>query len=61
MPKIASRSSKKNSLKRINIEFDVYFREQSLYETGRVWESLEILNEKGYIYEKDGATMVSNN
>ncbi len=45
----------KASLKRINIEFDVYFREQSLYETGRVWESLEILNEKGYIYEKDGA------
>lgn len=45
----------KESLKRINIEFDVYFREQSLYETGRVWESLDILNEKGYIYEKDGA------
>ena len=45
----------KNSLKRINIEFDVYFREQSLYETGRVWEALEILREKGYVYEKDGA------
>lgn len=45
----------KESLKRINIEFDVYFREQSLYESGRVWEALEVLNEKGYIYEKDGA------
>ncbi|MDX1414795.1 MAG: arginine--tRNA ligase [Candidatus Promineifilaceae bacterium] len=45
----------KESLKRINIEFDVYFREQSLYESGRVWEALEILNENGYIYKKDGA------
>ena len=45
----------KESLRRINIEFDNYFREQSLYETGRVWEALEILREKGYIYEQDGA------
>jgi arginyl-tRNA synthetase len=45
----------KESLKKINIEFDVYFREESLYETGRVWEALEILREKGYIYEEDGA------
>lgn len=45
----------KASLKSINIEFDVYFREQSLYETGKVWQALEILREKGYVYEKDGA------
>lgn len=45
----------KASLKSINIEFDVYFREQSLYETGKVWQALEILHEKGYVYEKDGA------
>lgn len=45
----------KESLKRINIVFDSYFREHSLYETGRVWEALEILQEKGYIYEKEGA------
>lgn len=43
------------SLKRINIEFDVYYREQSLYETGKVWEALEALQERGYVYEKDGA------
>ena len=43
------------SLKRINIEFDVYFREQSLYETGKVWEALETLHANGYVYEKDGA------
>ncbi len=45
----------KDSLKRINIEFDNYFREQSLYETGRVWETLELLRKNGYVYEKDGA------
>ena len=45
----------RQSLESINIEFDVYYREQSLYETGRVWEALEELQEKGYVYEKDGA------
>jgi len=45
----------RQSLKQINIEFDVYYREQSLYESGRVWEALEELQERGYVYEKDGA------
>ncbi|MGB4873372.1 MAG: arginine--tRNA ligase, partial [Candidatus Promineifilaceae bacterium] len=45
----------KESLKRINIEFDVYFREYSLYENGRVWEALETLQQKGYVYEQDDA------
>ena len=45
----------KDSLKRINIEFDVYFNEQSLYESGRVWEVVELLERKGYVYEQDGA------
>lgn len=48
-------ASQKASLKRINIEFDVYFREQSLYENGRVWEALETLQERGYVYEQDNA------
>ncbi len=47
--------SQKESLKRINIEFDVYYNEQSLYESGRVWEALETLQERGYVYEKDDA------
>jgi len=47
--------SQKESLKRINIVFDVYFREQSLYENGRVWEALKALQERGYVYEKDNA------
>ncbi len=45
----------KDSLKSINIDFDMYFREQSLYESGRVWEALEVLDQNGYVYEQDGA------
>ena len=45
----------KESLKRINIVFDVYYREQSLYESGLVWEAVELLEEKGYVYEQEGA------
>lgn len=47
--------NQKDSLKQINIEFDVYYNEQSLYESGRVWEALETLQERGYVYERDGA------
>ena len=45
----------KETLARVGIVFDNYFREQSLYETGAVWRTLEILQENGYIYEQDGA------
>ncbi|MCB8980897.1 MAG: arginine--tRNA ligase [Ardenticatenaceae bacterium] len=47
--------SQKETLRRINIVFDVYYNEQSLYETGRLWEALETLQDKGYVYKKDGA------
>lgn len=47
--------SQKETLRRINIVFDVYYNEQSLYETGRVWEALETLQQKGYVYKKDDA------
>ncbi len=39
------------ALKRINIEFDSYFNENSLYESGTVWETLEALRAKGLVYE----------
>lgn len=45
----------KETLARIGIVFDVYFREQSLYETGALERTLEGLRENGYIYEQDGA------
>jgi arginyl-tRNA synthetase len=39
------------SLKRISIEFDVFFNENSLYEDGSVWRVLEQLRERGLVYE----------
>lgn len=43
------------SLKRMNVHHDVYFREQSLYETGAVDAIIEALKATGYTYEQDGA------
>jgi arginyl-tRNA synthetase len=48
-------AKQRQSLAQINIFFDEYYREQSLYESGRVWEALETLRERGYVYEQDGA------
>jgi len=45
----------KETLARVGIIFDVYYREESLYETGKVWECLEALQERGYVYQQDGA------
>lgn len=45
----------KETLARIGIHFDFYYREQSLYETGKVWLALEELQQRGYVYEQDGA------
>ncbi len=45
----------KATLASVNIFFDNYFREQSLYESGEVGATLEQLDQNGYIYEKDGA------
>jgi arginyl-tRNA synthetase len=48
-------TSIRSTLKRLNITFDEYFNENDLYTTGRLWEALEDLNEKGYAYEEEGA------
>ena len=48
-------AGQKASLASVNIEFDNYFREQSLYESGKVWEALETLEERDYVYVKDNA------
>ena len=42
-------------LKRLRVEFDSWFSERSLYESGKVEKVLKLLEEKGLIYEKDGA------
>ncbi len=45
----------KSDLARYGIEFDQWFLESSLYESGAVEEAMAILTERGYTYEKDGA------
>jgi arginyl-tRNA synthetase len=43
------------TLRQLNIVFDVYYNEHDLYTTGRVWQALEELQQKGFAYELDGA------
>ncbi|GIV62026.1 MAG: arginine--tRNA ligase [Rhodothermaceae bacterium] len=43
------------TLRRLKIEMDTFFNEHSLYESGAIWQVVERLREKGYVYEKDGA------
>lgn len=43
------------SLHDFGVDFDVYFHENSLYESGEVTKSVELLREKGHIFEDDGA------
>lgn len=46
----------KEDLKEFRVEYDRWFSEQILHEDKSVDQSLDWLREKGYIYEKDGAT-----
>lgn len=43
-------------LKAFGVEFDVYFLESSLYESGKVEATVKQLTANGYTYEHDGAT-----
>jgi len=45
----------REALKTYGINFDVWFSEQSLYDSGELQETLEILKKNGYVYEKEGA------
>jgi arginyl-tRNA synthetase len=45
----------KEDLKLINVEFDIWFSEKELYQQGKVQEAIEFLEDRGLIYEKDGA------
>ncbi|HHW99792.1 MAG TPA: arginine--tRNA ligase [Acholeplasmataceae bacterium] len=45
----------KEDLKLFNVEFDIWFSEKSLYDSGEVQKTLDYLIEKGHTYEKDGA------
>jgi arginyl-tRNA synthetase len=45
----------REDLKMFGIEFDRWFSEQSLYDSGRVDEMIDNFRNQGIIYEKDGA------
>jgi arginyl-tRNA synthetase len=45
----------RNGLESYGIKFDVWFSEQSLYDSGEVQETLDYLEENGYTTKKDGA------
>jgi arginyl-tRNA synthetase len=45
----------KKSLHEFGVDFDVYFHEDSLHQTGAVLHAVDRLRELGHIYDKDGA------
>ena len=45
----------KEDLERFNVRYDVWFSEKTLHENNKIRESCDMLLEKGYMYEKDGA------
>lgn len=45
----------KKDLKDYRVEFDVWSSEQAIRDAGKVEEALQLLEEKGYTYRKDGA------
>ncbi|MCR4440649.1 MAG: arginine--tRNA ligase [Peptococcaceae bacterium] len=48
-------NSIKNDLANFGVEYDVWFSEQTLHDSGAISRTVEELKEKGYIYEKGGA------
>lgn len=49
----------KATLQRVNIQHDMFFNENSLYDSGAVWNVLEELKKRGYIYtaiDREGAS-----
>ena len=45
----------RSSLRRVNIKFDVFFNEHSLYEDGSVWQVVSDLRQRDAAYDQDGA------
>ncbi len=45
----------KNDLQRYKIDYDTWFYESSLHNSGAVAETAELLTQRGWTYEKDGA------
>jgi len=50
----------KEDLAAFGVEFDVWFSETSLHEAGEIQKTTQFLQEKGNIYEKDGALWLNS-
>lgn len=50
----------KKHLERYRISFDEWFLESSLHKSGYVEETVKLLSDSGYTYEKDGALWLKN-
>ncbi len=50
------RSDIEDDLREFGVEYDAWFSEQSLEKTGRIDAALEVLEERGVLYQRDGAT-----
>lgn len=49
----------KRDLGKFRVNFDIWYSESSLYETGQVVQALDVLKTKGQVYEEEGATWLS--
>ncbi|MEK6736149.1 MAG: arginine--tRNA ligase [Pseudomonadota bacterium] len=45
----------RNDLMEFGVEFDTWFSEQSLFDNGLVAHTIQLLEEKNYLYQQDGA------
>jgi arginyl-tRNA synthetase len=45
----------RQTLKTFGVEFDVWFSEQTLHDSGKIIQTLNELRDRGYIYDKEGA------
>lgn len=45
----------KKDLAKFGVYFDIWFSERSLHNSGKVKETIKLLTDRGYTYEKDGA------
>ena len=48
-------SNIKKDLARFGVEYDVWFSEQSLHDSGAIAQTIQELQQKGLVYEKEGA------
>ncbi|MBM7551804.1 arginine--tRNA ligase [Thalassobacillus pellis] len=46
----------KKDLRDFRVNFDEWFSETSLYQDGKIEEALKVIQDKGYMYDQDGAT-----